>query len=122
MHFRLGVNPQHVTEWKKGRSNPSGETTLAIMGIAEERTGGARTALSSADRFAKDFSSGPDFVNQTHGLSGKEAHRLDVSGIPTLLFSERFAPDELIGCLQQIPFGFRCKGYRAPGRRCWTSE
>ncbi|HXM48930.1 MAG TPA: hypothetical protein VN956_13890 [Pyrinomonadaceae bacterium] len=95
MHFRLGVNPQHVTEWKKGRSNPSGETTLAIMGIAEERTGGARTALSSADRFAKDFSSGPDFVNQTHGLSGKEAHRLDVSGIPTLLFSERFAPDEL---------------------------
>src|SRR5260221_13509800 len=59
-------------------------------------------ALSSADRFATDFSSGPDFVNQTHGLSGKEAHRLDVSGIPTLLFSERFAPDE-IGCLQQIP-------------------
>jgi hypothetical protein len=55
------------------------------MGIAEERTEGARTALSSADRFAKDFSSGPDFVNQTHGLSG----------IPTLLFSERFAPDEL---------------------------
>jgi hypothetical protein len=41
---------------KKGRSNPSGETTLAIMGIAEERTEGARTALSSADRFAKDFS------------------------------------------------------------------
>jgi hypothetical protein len=76
-------------------SNPSRETTLAIMGIAEERTEGARTALSSADRFAKDFSSGPDFVNQTHGLSGKEAHRLDVSGIPTLLFSERFAPDEL---------------------------
>jgi DNA-binding transcriptional regulator YiaG len=45
MHFRLGVNPQHVTEWKKGRSNPSGETTLAIMRIAEERTEGARTAL-----------------------------------------------------------------------------
>src|SRR5260221_3504659 len=87
---------------KKGRTNPSGETTLAIMGIAEERTEGARTALGSADRFATDFSSGPDFVNQTHGLSGKEAHRLDVSAIPTLLFSERFAPDE-IGCLQQIP-------------------
>ena len=29
---------------------------------------------------AKDFSSGPDFVYQTHGLSSKEAHRLDVSG------------------------------------------
>jgi len=37
-------------------------------------------ALSSIDRFTKDFSSGPDFVNQTHGLSSKEAHRLDVSG------------------------------------------
>jgi hypothetical protein len=56
---------------------------------------GPAQRLSSADRFAKDFSSGPDFVNQTHGLSGKEAHRLDFSGIPTLLFSERFAPDEL---------------------------
>ena len=37
-------------------------------------------ALSSVDRFTKDFGSGPDFVYQTHGLSGKEAHRLDVSG------------------------------------------
>jgi hypothetical protein len=45
MHFRLGVNPQHVRGSKKGRSNPSGETTLAIMGIAEERTEGARIAL-----------------------------------------------------------------------------
>jgi transcriptional regulator with XRE-family HTH domain len=55
MHFRLGVNPQHVTEWKKGRSNPSAETTLAIMGIAEERTEGARTALGHGINTAADL-------------------------------------------------------------------
>ena len=35
--------------------------------------------LSSIGRFTKNFSSGPDFVDQTHGLSGKEAHRLNIS-------------------------------------------
>ena len=34
MLFRLGVNAQHVTESKKGRNNPSGETTLASMALA----------------------------------------------------------------------------------------
>jgi hypothetical protein len=80
---------------KKGRSNPSGETTLAIMGIAEERTEGSAQRSAPLIVSRRTSAAGRIFVNQTHGLSGKEAHRLDVSGIPTLLFSERFAPDEL---------------------------
>lgn len=55
MHFRLGANPQHVTEWKKGSSNPSGEATLATMGIGEERTEEARTALGHGINTAADL-------------------------------------------------------------------
>jgi DNA-binding transcriptional regulator YiaG len=27
----LGVNPQHVTEWKKGRNLPNAETALTML-------------------------------------------------------------------------------------------
>jgi hypothetical protein len=65
--------------WELLKSEPKGPAQRSAPLIVSRR-------ISAAGRI---------FVNQTHGLSGKEAHRLDVSGIPTLLFSERFAPDEL---------------------------
>jgi hypothetical protein len=64
MHFRLGVNPQHVTEWKKGRSNPSGETTLAMLGIAEERAEGATGSVGSTRAKSSTPTSASNFALQ----------------------------------------------------------
>jgi len=33
----LGVKPQHITEWKKGRSRPSGETALAMLELIQKK-------------------------------------------------------------------------------------
>jgi DNA-binding transcriptional regulator YiaG len=34
---RLGVRPSHITEWKKGRSRPNGETTLAMLELIQNK-------------------------------------------------------------------------------------
>jgi DNA-binding transcriptional regulator YiaG len=33
----LGVNPQHVTGWKKGRNRPSAETALAMLELIKTK-------------------------------------------------------------------------------------
>jgi DNA-binding transcriptional regulator YiaG len=33
----LGVTPSHITEWKKGRSKPSGETALAMLEFLKKK-------------------------------------------------------------------------------------
>jgi DNA-binding transcriptional regulator YiaG len=33
----LGVLPSHVTEWKKGRSRPSGENVLAMLDLIKTK-------------------------------------------------------------------------------------
>ena len=33
----LGVNPQHVTEWKKGRNLPSAESALAMLELIKTK-------------------------------------------------------------------------------------
>jgi transcriptional regulator with XRE-family HTH domain len=38
----IGVNPQHITEWKKGRSRPSGENTLAMARATENQAEGQK--------------------------------------------------------------------------------
>lgn len=39
----LGVNPQHVTEWKKGRSHPSGENALAMLELLKTKPKGKKS-------------------------------------------------------------------------------
>ena len=38
----LGVNPQHITEWKKGRSKPSGESALAMLELLKTKPKGRK--------------------------------------------------------------------------------
>jgi DNA-binding transcriptional regulator YiaG len=33
----LGVKPQHVTEWKKGRNRPSAEAALTMLELLETK-------------------------------------------------------------------------------------
>jgi DNA-binding transcriptional regulator YiaG len=33
----LGVNPQHVTEWKKGRNLPNAETALVMVELLKSK-------------------------------------------------------------------------------------
>jgi DNA-binding transcriptional regulator YiaG len=33
----LGVNPQHVTEWKKGRARPNAETALNMLAVLKRK-------------------------------------------------------------------------------------
>jgi DNA-binding transcriptional regulator YiaG len=33
----LNVKPSHVTEWKKGRSKPNGETALAMLELIKSK-------------------------------------------------------------------------------------
>jgi DNA-binding transcriptional regulator YiaG len=36
----IGVNPQHITEWKKGRSRPSAENALAMLELLKTKPKG----------------------------------------------------------------------------------
>jgi hypothetical protein len=38
-----GVNPQHITEWKKGRSKPSGENALAMLELVKTKPKGRKS-------------------------------------------------------------------------------
>jgi DNA-binding transcriptional regulator YiaG len=38
----LGVNLQHITEWKKGRSKPSGESALAMLELLKTKPKGRK--------------------------------------------------------------------------------
>jgi DNA-binding transcriptional regulator YiaG len=38
----LNVRPSHVTEWKKGRSKPSGQTVLAMLDLIQQKPKGKR--------------------------------------------------------------------------------
>jgi DNA-binding transcriptional regulator YiaG len=46
----LGVTPQGVTEWFKGRNQPTGEQVLAMLEILKKKSRGTSTRSTGSNR------------------------------------------------------------------------
>jgi DNA-binding transcriptional regulator YiaG len=46
----LKVRPSHITEWKKGRSRPNGETALALLELIQNKPTGKQKAVKPTQK------------------------------------------------------------------------